>query len=228
LLVSIILCILARQIALSLIEKQGLGEAGKHYFGNIQMPRKKLKIMVSSTVYGAESELDQIQAVLSGYGYEVVISKGGTVYVPPGYSAEEACLKAVDDCDLFLGIIFPRYGSGITHKEFKRAIEKDKPRWFIAHYYVTFAREILKQYMFTKKGTRRKNFKFRKTGIMDNIRVIDMYNDAIANEVPFGERRSNWAQPFFKTNEIMDFLKVQFKDINLKKEEIKAWKDKAK
>jgi hypothetical protein len=154
----------------------------------------------------------------------VIISKGGTVYVPPGYSAEEACLKAVDDCDLFLGIIFPRYGSGITHKEFKRAIEKDKPRWFAAHHYVTFAREILKQYMFTKNGSKRKNFKFRKTGIMDDVRVIDMYNDAIANGLPLAQRKSNWAQPFFKTSEIMNFLRVQFEDIRLKEKEIKEWK----
>ena len=104
------------------------------------------------------------------------MSKEGTVYIPAGMSPEEACMQAVKDCDLFLGIIFPRYGSGITHKEFKKAIELKKPRWFIAHHYVTFAREILKQYMFRGKRRNRK-FVFRKTGAMDNIKVIDMYND---------------------------------------------------
>jgi len=47
------------------------------------------------------------------------MSKEGSVYVPIEFrnSPEKACLKAVDDCDLFLGIIFPRYGLGITHKD---------------------------------------------------------------------------------------------------------------
>lgn len=184
---------------------------------------KPLTIMVSSTVYGAESDLDSIYGILNGFGYRVIMSKEGTVYVPAGMSSVEACMQAVQDCDLFLGIIFPRYGSGITHKEFKKAIELDKPRWFIAHHYVTFAREILKQYMF--RGTRRnRSFIFKRTGAMDNINVIDMYNDAILNEVAFADRKSNWAQPFFKTPEIMTFIDTQFSDIQKRKEELSKLK----
>jgi len=33
---------------------------------------KKLKIMVSSSVYGFENELDQICPILEAYGYEVL------------------------------------------------------------------------------------------------------------------------------------------------------------
>ena len=180
--------------------------------------------MVSSTVYGSESNLDQIHAVLKGFGYDVVMSKEGTVYIPTGFSNEEACLKAVEDCDLFLGIIFPRYGSGITHKELKKAIELDKPRWFIAHYYVLFAREILKQYMFKRDGNRKKSFKFSNTNIMDSEKVIDMYNDAILNDKPLPDRKSNWAQPFFKASEVMPFIETQFKDIKKRKKELQQLK----
>jgi hypothetical protein len=184
------------------------------------MPDKKLKIMVSSTVYGSENDLDQIGGILKGYGYEVVMSKNGTVYVPIGVSNEEACLKAVEECDLFLGIIFPRYGSGITHREISQAIALDKPRWFIAHQYVPFARELLKQYMF--RGTRRnRQFKFKKTGVMDNADVIHMYNEAIQNHLSSDKRRSHWAQPFFKTVETHDFLKTQFSNISRRIEELK-------
>lgn len=189
-----------------------------------EMSKKKLQIMVSSTVYGSESNLDQIHAVLKGFGYDVVMSKEGTVYIPADFSNEEACLKAVEDCDLFLGIIFPRYGSGITHKELKKAIELDKPRWFIAHYYILFAREILKQYMFKRDGNRKKSFNFSKTNIMDSEKVIDMYNDAILNDKPLPDRKSNWAQPFFKTSEIMPFIETQFKDIKKRKKELQQLK----
>ena len=183
------------------------------------MPKKKLKIMVSSTVYDAESELDSIYGILTGFGYEVVMSKEGTLYVPSLASNEEACLQAVEDCDLFLGIIFPRYGSGITHKEIKKAIELGKPRWFIVHHYVLFAREILKQYMYTGNKVK-KTFKFKKTTVMDSHRVIELYNDAIQNEIPFGDRKANWAQPFFRTAEIQPFLATQFKNIKKRKKEI--------
>jgi len=183
------------------------------------MAGDKLKIMVSSTVYGAESELTQIAAILRGYGYEVIMSMEGTVYVPMGVSNLDACLQAVADCDLFLGIIFPRYGSGITHKEFSKAIELDKPRWFVSHHYVTFARDILKQYMF--RGSRKnRSFKFKKTPLLDKAEVIHMYNEAILDHKKVGQRKSHWAQPFFKTSDIHPFLKTQFKDYDRRKQEL--------
>jgi hypothetical protein len=181
--------------------------------------KRKLKLMISSTVYGAEGELEAIYGILSGFGYEVIMSKEGTLYLPALVSNEAACLKAVEDCDLFLGIIYPRYGSGITHKELKKAVELNKPRWFVAHHYVTFAREILKQYMY--RGSRKnRQFTFNKTSVMDSHKVIEMYNDAIQNELPIGERRANWAQAFFKTADLQPFLETQFKDIKKRKAEI--------
>ena len=176
--------------------------------------------MVSSTVYGSESDLDQIEGILKGYGYDVVMSKNGTVYIPTGMSNEEACLKAVEDCDLFLGIIFPRYGSGITHKEILKAIELDKPRWFVAHHYVKFSREILKQFMYNDDGSKNEDFQFKKTGVLDKTKVIDLYNDAIQNDIPIEERKSNWAQAFFKTSDMFPFLETQFKNIRKREEEI--------
>jgi len=174
------------------------------------MSKKKLKIMVSSAVYGSESDLDAIYSILDGFGYEVVMSKEGNVYVPAGFTPEQACLKAVEDCNLFFGLVFPRYGSGITHKEFLKAEELDKPMWFIVHHYVTFARELLKQFMFDKDDKRIEDFEIKPTNVLDSVKVIDMYNDI----------KSNWAQPFFKTNEIHLFINTQFKNIELRKKEL--------
>jgi len=186
-------------------------------------PEKKLKIMVSSTVYGSESDLMQIYGLLSDFGYEVIMSVQGTVYVPIGASPTQACIKAVEDCDLFLGIIFPRYGSGITHKEFKKALELDKPRWFIAHHYIPFAREILKQFMYDPATKKRvPTFKLSRNGVMDSEKIIDMYNDAIQNELQPENRKSNWAQPFFRTSEIMPFIYTQFNNVELRKKELSA------
>jgi hypothetical protein len=185
------------------------------------MKQKKPIIMVASTVYGGfESDLDQICATLRGFGYEVWNSRIGTIPVYPNLSAFDSCIKAVAECDLFLGLIRPYYGSGkeeeglaITHREILKAIELDKPRWFLAHHHVVFARQILKQYMFDANEQPIPNFKFKKCSVMDDIRVIAMYNDAIRNEIPIKERRGNWVQEFTKIDNILEYISAQFSDI---------------
>lgn len=113
---------------------------------------KRLTIMVSSTVYGIEELLEQVYALLGGFGYEVWMSHKGTVPVYPNKTAFESCLMAVERCDLFLAILTPQYGSGavdgelgITHQELLRAIQLNKPRWILAHAYVPFARSLFQQ-----------------------------------------------------------------------------------
>lgn len=182
------------------------------------VPKKKqLTIMVSSTVYGTEADLDQIAAILrQQFGYKVIMSKEGSVYVPVGFTPEQACLKAVNDCDLFFGIIFPRYGSGITHKEFLEANRLDKPRWFISHEKIEYLRKLLQPKMYTKKGKRTK-FSIPKTTVLDSIKVVDMYNDV----------RANWVQSFTQLSEVMIFLETQFGDMHKRIDEIENLKKKS-
>ena len=78
------------------------------------MPKKSIKIMVSSTVYGFEKDLRVLCATIESYKsaqykYTVLNSYVGSIYVAPGVSNTHACLRAVDECDFFLGIILPRY-----------------------------------------------------------------------------------------------------------------------
>lgn len=73
---------------------------------------KKLTVMVSSTVYGIEELLDRVYTLLTAFGYEVWMSHKGTVPVFSNRSAFENCIAATENCDLFLGLITPHYGSG--------------------------------------------------------------------------------------------------------------------
>ncbi|MDC4333069.1 DUF4062 domain-containing protein, partial [Acinetobacter baumannii] len=90
---------------------------------------KRLKIFVSSTVYGFEELLDRIYTLLTSFGYEVLMSHKGTVPVSSKETAFESCLRGVEECDLFLGVITPKYGTGkseaesrsITHLEMLKA-----------------------------------------------------------------------------------------------------------
>ena len=180
------------------------------------MPDEPLKIMVASTVYGFQDQIEQICATLSGYGYEVWNSHIRTVPLNPRMSNPQNCLEAVKNCDVFFGIIRPRYGAvvegdiSITHQEIRRAIELRKPRWFIAHRDITVARQLLKQYMFDQDGNINPDFDYRRTDIMDDIRVIDLYNDAIMNNVPPADRVGHWVDEFYRVGDILRCLETQF------------------
>jgi hypothetical protein len=174
--------------------------------------KQKLKIMVSSTVYGNQDLLEQIAVILrQKFGYDVIMSNEGSVYIPIQFSGnpKQACLQAVNDCDLFLGIIFPRYGSGITHDEFKEAVRLDKPRWFVAHEKIEYLRKLFEPYLYNK-SKQRTGFELKKNSVLDSIKIVDMYNDV----------RSNWIQSFSNSGELLFFIEQQFKDHNKRLKEL--------
>ena len=83
------------------------------------MAKKPLKIMISSSVYQAQSLLRQVYATLRSFKeYDVVCSPAGTVSVNPKGSNLKSCLAAVEECDIYIGFIRPIYGCGLreTHQ----------------------------------------------------------------------------------------------------------------
>jgi hypothetical protein len=188
------------------------------------MPKRKLTIMVSSTVYGIEELLERVYALLTSFGYEVWMSHKGTVPVISPMTAFENCLRAVEKCDLFLGIITPSYGSGedprdstgmsITHHEIRKAIELDKPRWLLAHDHVVFARTLLKNLGFGGKSGRKK-LKLNKNQVFTDLRILDLYEDATIDHeepasIPLADRRGNWVQKYHSDNDGAVFVIAQF------------------
>lgn len=171
-----------------------------------------LKMMVASTVYGFQTELTQLCAVLKSYGYEVLNSHIRKIRVPHGKSNNQACLDAVGECHVFFGVIRQHYGSGITHNEIKEAKKLDRPRWFVAHAFVPFSQQVFRQYKKSKKQkkTLPVSISFSKTSVMDNLKVIDMYEDAINVEGADHERK--WAQEFFEFSDLLEFVETNFKD----------------
>ena len=181
-------------------------------------PIRKINIMVSSSVYGIQDLLNQIYAVLGGYGYNVWMSHKGTIPTNPQQTAFENCLTAVQNCDVFLGLITGNYGSGIapgklsiTHQEILKAIEMEKLRWFLAHHQVTLARQLLKQFRFHEDGSL-KPLDFKKTTVLSDIRVLEMYESAIRQDQPMAQRTGNWVQEYISTEDVLLFIKTQFED----------------
>jgi len=176
--------------------------------------KRKIKIMVASTVYQNRDLLLQICGILNTYGYHVINSEYGTLHPPLGMNNTDACIAAVAECDIFFGIINPMYSTGITHLEFQRAIAIDKPRRFIAHSFVTFSRKLLDQYMYADAAkTQRNNFEIQPTSVMDSVKVIDMYNDAVQINLAYEERKYHWVQEFFRPDEALRHVETIFRDI---------------
>lgn len=185
------------------------------------MPR--LKILVSSAVLDWDELLESIYALLDTYGYEVIMSHKGTLPVEPSVSAMDSCLKAVEDCDLFLGVILPRYGSGkedkdglsITHREAIRAIELNKPRWFLVHEHVSVARELLRPYRDEKIKDRfalKNGIKFQSTRILSDLRVLDLFELAMRHDIPeVKDRKGNWVQSYTSEDDARLFVSAQFR-----------------
>lgn len=190
----------------------------------VKTEQKKPIIMVSSTVYGIEEMLDDIYEQLSSYGYEVWMSHKGTMPLRSNKTAFENCIWAVENCDLFLGIITTSYGSGldsnnpdaisITHQEALEAIKSNKPRWFLAHEHVLFARTLLTNLGYQGKSERRK-LTLRRNPIFSDLRIINLYEDATIDQEPpnavaLAERKGNWVQKYRTPEEVLLFIKAQF------------------
>lgn len=183
----------------------------------------KPKVLVSSSVYGQENLLEAIYADLDAYGYEVLMSHRGTLPVDPQVSAMDSCLKAVEECDLFLGIIFPRYGSGkekkndlsITHREAIRAIERGVPRWFLVHEHVALARQLLDQYRDTgikDHFALKAGMTYTPTTLLSDLKVIDLYELAMRHDITeVGDRTGNWVQPYAEEEDARLFVNAQFR-----------------
>ena len=178
---------------------------------------KKRTIMVSSTVYGIEELLERIYAILTVYGYEVWMSHKGTVPVFSKRSAFENCIHAVENCDLFMGIITPSYGSGedekdglsITHRELKKALELNKLRWLLSHDHVVFARRFLMN-LGADTPEKRQSLGYKPSLVFGDLKVIDMYEEAILSQKPLRDRKGNWVQKFEKDEEALLFTSAQF------------------
>jgi hypothetical protein len=185
--------------------------------------KRKLNILVSSVVYGYEDLLESVYSLLETFGYKVLMSHKGTVPIDPDISAMTSCLEAVKRCDLFLGIILPRYGSGkeqkgglsITHREALHAIKMNKPRWFLVHEHVAIARQLLDPY---RDETKKPEFKlkrgttFKSTSILSDLRVLELYEAAMRHNVPeIAHRKGNWVQSYGPDDDARLFATAQFR-----------------
>lgn len=196
-----------------------------------KVEERRVRILVSSAVIGYEDLLELIYSTLEGFGYEVLMSHKGTIPIDPDISAMKSCLKEVEQCDVFLGVILPRYGSGeeenspysITHLEAMKAIDLNKPRWFLVHEHVAIARQLLGPYRETVavepgkfKGVEpwalKPGIAFGRTKILPDLRLLDLFELAMRHDIPMvKDRKGNWVQAFGTDEDARLFAWAQFR-----------------
>lgn len=180
------------------------------------MAKRRPIVMVSSSVYGQEELLECIYSLLTALEYEVWMSHKGTIPTNSDESSLESCLKAVENCDMFLGLITTNYGTtkdgeiSATHSEFKRAIELNKRRWFLIHDRVVFARQILRKLGHNNQATRHKLDLQILAPYISDLRVFDMYEDALDKHEEEGRITVRWVQEYDRDSDALLFAASQF------------------
>lgn len=190
--------------------------------------RPKPVIMVCSTVYGQQRLLNTLDRQLTAWGYEVVMSHRGKIPVDCGLSNTDNCLRSLEGADGVVFLITPRYGSSgtveksITHKELDYAIKLGKRLWVLADHRVVAARGLLKKLekAFGKAQQGHPEGKvsrwrpehlvlLEKMELVEDHRVITMYDTACREEKPFPERVGNWVQAYRTVADVLRFLAAQ-------------------
>lgn len=96
----------------------------------------KPQIFVSSTYYDLMHIRDSMELFIDSLGYEAILSERGSIPYIPGMNLDKSCYNLVKSIDIFVLIIGGRRGSNtsaededesVVQKEFKTAIEKNKP-----------------------------------------------------------------------------------------------------
>ena len=194
--------------------------------------RNHIKVFVSSTVYDFETDLRRIFATLDGFGYDVYMSKEGTIPLDSRLSNLVNCVNGVEDCDIFLGLVRPRIGSGvlekngrsITAQEFDKAIEIGMPRFILADYRIEFAHKFLNLMNLNidsiplnrEKIEKQENGEDVKILLPNNVvhgECVEIYRLAIQDQIKPANRIGNWAQPYKDSEDIQRFIESQFKDV---------------
>ena len=85
----------------------------------------------------------------------------------------------------------------------------NKPRWILAHDQVVFARALLR-YLGYDTPIKRARLVLKKTPVIQDLRVIDMYEAAIRHESQVRDRTGNWVQKFVSPADAQLFASAQF------------------
>ncbi|WP_421799807.1 DUF4062 domain-containing protein [Haliscomenobacter sp.] len=94
------------------------------------MPSTVIKVYLSSTWLDLKDEREAVERAINRLPEVKFI--GMEYFGSRGENTKEASLEDIEPCDLYIGLLGPRYGSGIVEAEYERAQELGKPcLWYV-------------------------------------------------------------------------------------------------
>jgi hypothetical protein len=140
------------------------------------------------------------------------------VAVDPRRHNFDSCIRAVEACDLFFGIITPAYGTGIskkearsiTHLELLKSIELDKPRFMLCDQAVVSSRVLLNGLAFNgqhlKGAAGRKGLELVSKSVLRDLRTIDMLEAALREDIEPDDRTNHWVSEFESEMDVRTYI----------------------
>jgi hypothetical protein len=173
----------------------------------------KPRIFVSSTYFDLKHIRSSLDIFIDSLGYESILSEKGDIAYSPDIPLDESCFREVENVDVFVLIIGPRYGSeissgekkasrsfferyeSITKKEYETALRNDVP------IYILIESNVYSEYQtyLRNKGVKTINYAH-----VESINIFTFIEDILAKP------RNNPIFTFEKFGQIEDWLKSQW------------------
>lgn len=165
------------------------------------MAKTKLKIWLSATSISVE-DLGQIIPVLNRK-YDIVQNQDVIIRAGDDFNLETH-LKELEQCDLFLGIIQPKFSklkTGIENiylEEIKKAIELSIPYWYLVHRDVTFTRKLLNDLVITKEDVVKSKNRY-----FFDVRTIDIYKEVLNQSIGLNDENNHKPIEFYRLDTLI-------------------------
>jgi hypothetical protein len=173
---------------------------------NMATPR----VFVSSTCYDLKEIRDNLYEFIDSLGYIPVFSDKNEVFYHPDLHSHEACLKEIENCQLFILIIGGRFGGTYKYDETKSIVNAE---------YDTAKKLELPIFTFVQKDVYSNQLTYSKniaSGIADKIEYPAIADQKYAKNIfdfIISIRRSDENNGLFEfefTRDIKDILRKQF------------------
>ena len=103
----------------------------------------------------------------------------------------------------------------LRHLEIRHAIELNKPRLFAVEQKVDYARQLLRPLvakgqdgipLWAAPNWAYPETVFRHQPIIDDLRVLEMYEEALLSDAPLMQRTDHWCQPYQDDARLFEFV----------------------
>tara|TARA_R110002051_G_scaffold325541_2_gene428706 strand:- start:642 stop:1766 length:1125 start_codon:yes stop_codon:yes gene_type:complete len=180
------------------------------------MAKTKLKIWLSATSI-LDEDLGQIIPILKRK-YDIIQSQK-VVFASGNTFNLNTHLKELEKCDLFLGIIQPKFSKlrdgigNIYLEEIKEAIKLGIPYWYLVHRDVTFTRNLLKDLVKTND-----NVVKSKNRYFFDVRTIDIYKEILSHRINSSDISNHNSLEFYRLDGLIQLFEQSFFNLGYKKD----------